>query len=168
MALRKAVLIRISLSMLVGLLIAAAVTEVGFRLEGNTISRSPKTMILVIPKGTSQNVSQGKDIVPIDSINFMVGDTLQVRNQDTVTHSLGPLLIPAGTSASLKLNEAKNLVYTCSFETHQVFGIKVNSALTLSTRIQGFLLAGIPLGLLLMVYSLVVWPIKPKNISPQA
>jgi hypothetical protein len=168
MALRKAVLIRIALSLVAGLLIAAVVTEVGFRLEGNTISRPPKTMILVIPKGTSENVARGMDLLPIKNINFMVGDTLQVRNQDTVTHSLGPLVIPAGTTASIRLDQAKNMVYLCSFETTQVFGLNVHDALTLGTRIEGFLLAGIPLGLLMMVYSLVVWPIKPKDASPQA
>ena len=145
-----------------GILIASVITELGFRVQGNTISRAPKTVILVIPKGTSEKVSQGENLIPSD-YNFMLGDTLQVRNEDGVTHTLGPLVIPAGSSASLRLDQAKNLVYTCSFETTQVFGINVHDALTLGTRIEGFLLAGIPLGAILTVYSLVAWPIKVKE-----
>lgn len=164
MSLRKTILIRISLSMVVGILVASVVTEVGFHLQGNTISRPPKTVTLVIPKGTSAKVAQGENVIPSDMI-FVVGDTLLVRNEDSVTHNLGPMVVLAGSSTSLKLDQAKNLVYTCSFETQKVFGIDVHEALTLSTRIQGFLLAGIPMGLLLAVYSLVAWPLKPKDNS---
>jgi hypothetical protein len=163
---RKAILIRVVLSILVGILVSSVVTEVGFRLEGNTISRAPKTVILVIPNGTSEKVAQGENIIPSD-MAFMIGDTLLVRNEDSVTHTLGPMVVLAGSSASLKLDEAKNLVLTCSFETHKVFGIDVHEGLTLGTRIEGFLLAGIPMGVLLAAYSLVLWPIKSKNNTPK-
>jgi hypothetical protein len=165
MTLRKSILIRILLSMVVGILVASVVTEVGFHLQGNTISRPPKTVTLVIPNGTSAKVAQGENVIPSDMI-FVVGDTLLVRNEDSVTHTLGPMIVPAGSSTSLMLDQAKNLVYTCSFETQKIFGIDVHEALTLSTRIQGFLLAGIPMGLLLALYSLVAWPLKSKNNSP--
>ena len=166
MSLRKTILIRICLSMIVGILVASVVTEVGFHLQGNTISRPPQTVILVIPKGTSAIVAQGENVIPSD-MTFVVGDTLLVRNEDSVTHTLGPMFVQAGSSTSIKLDQAKDLVYTCSFETRKIFGINVQEALTLSTRIQGFLLAGLPMGLLLAVYSLVAWPLKSKNNSPE-
>ena len=162
MTLRKIILIRIVLSMLVGILIASVVTEVGFHLQGKTFSRPPKTVTLVIPEGTTAKLAQGENVIPSD-MTFVVGDTLLVRNEDSVTHTLGPLVILAGSSASLRLDQAKNLVYTCSFETTKIFGIDVHEALTLSTRIQGFLLAGIPMGFLLAAYSLVAWPLKPQK-----
>ena len=165
MTLRKTILIRIFLSMMVGILVASVVTEVGFHLQGNTISRPPKTVTLVIPKGTSAKVAHGENVIPSD-MTFVVGDTLLVRNEDSVTHTLGPIFVLAGSSTRLKLDQAKNQVYTCSFETTKFFGIEVHEALTLSTRIQGFLLAGIPMGLLLAAYSLVAWPLKSKNNSP--
>ena len=167
MSVPKAILVRFTLSMVVGLLVAFVVTEIGFRLEGNTISRAPKTVILVIPNGTSANVAQGLDLIPSD-MAFMLGDTLQIRNQDSVTHSLGPMVIPAGSTASLELNEAKNLAYTCSFETHKVFGIDVHQGLTTGTRIEGILLAGVPLGAMLTVYTFVFWPYKPKKKNQEA
>jgi hypothetical protein len=166
MTLRKTIIIRIFLSMLAGILVASVVTEMGFRLQGNTISRPPRTVILVIPKGTSAKVVQGESVIPSD-MTFVVGDTLLVRNEDNVTHTLGPMIVLAGSSASLKLEQAQNLVYTCSFEPQKVFGLDIHEALTLSTRIQGFLLAGIPMGLLLAVYSLVAWPLKSKNKGPE-
>lgn len=161
-ALRKTIFIRVSLAMVVGILIGSVVTEVGFHLQGKTNSRSPHTVTLVIPNGTSAKVAQGENIIPSNMV-FVVGDTLLVRNEDSVTHNLGPLFVPAGSSTSLKLDQAKNLVYTCSFETTKIFGINVYDALTLGTRIQGYLLAGIPMGFLLSVYSLVAWPLKPKE-----
>lgn len=159
--LRKAIFLRIALTMGVGFLIGAVITEVGFHLQGRTISRAPQTVVLVIPKGTSAQIAQGENVLP-KNINFMVGDTLLVRNEDSVTHSLGPMVVPAGASASLRLDQAKNLVYTCSFQTQKVFGINVHDSLTLGTRIQGWILAGIPLGIILTIYSLVALPLKPK------
>jgi hypothetical protein len=83
-----------------------------------------------------------------------------VSNQDTVAHTFGPLYVPAGSSASLTLDQAENLSYTCSFQPTQAFGLDVHEPLTLSTRLQGILLAGLPMGILLAVYSLVAWPLK--------
>jgi hypothetical protein len=160
--LRKKLLFRMLLCILFGILLAGVGSELAFRLQGENISRSPQTIELFIPAGTAEKVAQGESILPA-SQTFVVGDTLLVHNQDSTMHNLGPLIIPAGSSASMKLDRAGNLDYTCSFQPTKYYGIDVQSALTLSTRIEASLIAGIPLGILLGVYSLVLIPLKAKE-----
>ena len=150
------------LCILLGILLAGVGSELAFRLQGENISRSPQTIELFIPAGTAEKVAQGESILPA-SQTFVVGDTLLVHNQDSTMHNLGPLVIPAGSSASMKLDQAGNLDYTCSFQPTKYYGIDVQSALTFSTRIEASLIAGIPLGILLGVYSLVLIPLKAKE-----
>jgi hypothetical protein len=163
---RTAILLRILLLVLVGILIAGVYSEVAFRYQGNTTSRPPQTVELVIPAGTSAKVAQGQSVLPQD-MAFVVGDTLVVRNQDSVAHTLGPLYVPPGTSASLTLNQVGNLAYSCSFQPTQYFGLDVQDALTLGTRLEGILIAGVPMGVLMGLYSLIVWPIKRADQTPE-
>jgi hypothetical protein len=163
---RTAILLRILLLVLVGILIAGVYSEVAFRYQGNTTSRPPQTVELVIPAGTSAKVAQGQSVLPQD-MAFVVGDTLVVRNQDSIAHTLGPLYVPPGTSASLTLNQVGNLAYSCSFQPTQYLGLDVQDALTLGTRLEGILIAGVPMGVLMGLYSLIVWPIKRADKTPE-
>lgn len=164
---RKAILVRALTALAVGLLLGGVLSEIGFRFQGNTTSRPPQTVELVIPPGTSDKVAKGESVVPQDMV-IVAGDTLTVRNQDSVAHSLGPLFIPAGSSASLTLSQVGNVAYTCSFEPTSYFGLDVQGALTLGIRIEGILIAGVPLGTLLGLYSLIVWPLKKPGQTPAA
>jgi hypothetical protein len=147
--------------MLAGLLFSAVVSEVAFRSIGNNISRPPQVVELVIPAGTAERVSKGQSILDQGMV-FMVGDTLELINQDSIAHTFGPLFIPPGSSASLILDTPENLAFSCSFEPSQFFGLDVREALTFGTRLQGILLAGVPMGLLLSVYSVIAWPFKKQ------
>jgi hypothetical protein len=148
--------------LLIGIVLAAIGSEVAFRLQGETSSRAPQTIELTIPAGTAAKVARGQSVLPA-SQTFVVGDTLLVHNQDSITHNLGPLVIPSGSSASLKLDQAGNLDYTCSFQPTRYYGLDIQPALTLGIRLQASLVAGIPLGVLLGVYSLVLIPITPEE-----
>jgi hypothetical protein len=152
--------------LVIGLVAAAIISEVTFRLQGETTSRDPKTILLVIPAGTATKVAQGQSVIPAGQ-TFMVGDTLQVKNEDSVTQTLGPLVIPPGTSASMKLDQVGSLSYTCSFQPTKYYGIEVQQGLTFGMRLEATLLAGLPLGVLLGVYSLVIKPLKPKTNTPK-
>jgi len=166
MSLRKDLILRMFFFVLIGVVAAAIFSEVTFRLQGNSTSRDPKTILLVIPPGTAAKVAQGQGVLPAGQV-FVVGDTLQVKNEDSVTQTLGPLVIPPGASASMKLNQIGSLSYTCSFQPKKYYGIEVQPALTFWMRLEASLLAGLPLGVLLGVYSLVVKPLKPKAVTPQ-
>lgn len=167
MSLRKDLILRMLLFIVIGVVAATIFSEVTFRLQGDTTSRDPKTFLLVIPAGAAAKVAQGQSVLPAGQV-FVVGDTLQVKNEDSVTQTLGPLVIPPGSSASMKLNQAGSLSYTCSFQPTKIYGIEVQEGISFGMRLEASLLAGLPLGVLLGVYSLVVKPLKPKAKVPQS
>jgi hypothetical protein len=162
MKIEKGFFWRIFGSMVVGVIFAGLVSEVAFRGLNNTSSRAPQTVQLVIPAGTSEKVASGQ-VDLAQGMVFVVGDTLVLSNQDTVAHTLGPLFVPPGSSARMLLDKPENLAFACSFNSSKYFGLDVREALTLSTRLSGILLAGIPMGLLFSVYSVIVWPLKSKK-----
>jgi hypothetical protein len=161
---RKTVLIRFLICIAAGILVAIPLNEVGFLIQGNTTSRPARTVVLDIPAGTATEVAQGTGVLPQNMV-FVLGDTLVVNNRDSVAHTLGPLFIPPGSTASLKLNRTGNLTYLCTFQPTKYQGLDVQDALTLATRIEGILIAGIPLGVLVALYSLILRPIK-KAAAP--
>jgi hypothetical protein len=167
MSVRKALIYRMLLFLAIGLIAAAIFSEVTYRLQADTTSRDPTTVQLVIPAGTAARVAQGQSVIPAGQ-TFMVGDTLQVKNEDSVTQTLGPLVIPPGATASMKLDQVGSLSYTCSFQPTKYYGIEVLQGLTFGMRLEASLLAGLPLGVLLGVYSLVAFPLKPgkKETKP--
>lgn len=153
---------RIIFSLLLGLVIGVILNEVTFLFLRDT-ARAPKVVELVIPNGTAERVARGETPPTIpDSMKFVIGDTLLVKNEDVADHELGPLWIPAGTSASLLLDTVQAHSYTCSFQPGKYFGLDVHEALTFGTRVYGILYSGIPLGGLIALYALVM-PVKKKE-----
>jgi hypothetical protein len=153
----KAILI----SMLLGVLIAGAMSEISYQVLKRE-NREPQDVNLVIPAGTAERVARGEvpPTIPED-LSFVVGDVLVVVNDDNVDHQLGPLWIPPGTSASLPLNIEQKFAFECSFQPTKYLGLDVREPVTLGTRLTGILFAGFPLGALFAVYSILV--IKPKD-----
>lgn len=156
---------RILFSILLGLLVAAVTIEISYQVLKRE-NREPQQIQLVIPAGTAQDVASGQvpPSIPED-MTFVVGDTLVVVNHDEVDHQLGPLWIPAGTSASLKLDTEENYILECSFQPAKVFGMDVLQPVTLGTRLTGILFAGFPLGALFAVYSILLGSDKKKEKS---
>ena len=157
---RKRIVARLLVCLAAGILAAGIISEISFRTQDN-LSRPPQRVELVIPPGTAQEASQGVALLP-EAMTFVAGDVLVVRNQDSTAHTLGELYIPAGSTATLSLDRPENLLVTCSFMPGRTFGLDVREALTLGTRLTGILLAGLPMGILVALYSLVAWPLKPK------
>ena len=156
---------RIVISMLIGIVLGVAISEFSFIFQHET-ARPPQDVILNIPAGTAEKVARGEQppSIPEDMV-FVVGDTLVVVNEDNVDHKLGQLWIPANSSARLALNEEQNMAFECSFQPGNYFGLDVRQALTMGTRIYGSLYAGIPLGIMIALYSFVV-PEKKKEHAP--
>jgi len=154
---------RIVFSFLLGLTIAAIMTEASYFFLKKE-NREPSIIELVIPAGTSELLRAGE--TPLDiprDMRFVVGDTLTVINQDGESHQLGPLWIPANSSASLKLETEENLVVECSFQTGSYMGITVQEPVTWRTRMSGIFFAGFPLGMIFAVYSGLVGVQKKKE-----
>ena len=156
---------RILVSMLIGIALGLVISEISFIFLQET-ARPPEEIVLTIPAGTAEKVARGEQppSIPQDMV-FVVGDTLVVKNDDHVDHKLGELWIPANSSAQLSLNEEQNMAFECSFQAGNYFGLDVRQSLTLGTRIYGVLYAGIPLGILIAVYSFVIPVKKIENAS---
>jgi hypothetical protein len=155
------------ISLLIGLAIGAAISEVTFIFLRET-ARPPETIILTIPPGTAESVARGEQMPSLpDNMTFVVGDSLVVRNQDSVDHQLGPLWIPSGAEANLRLGTVESLAYECSFQTSSYMGIDVREPVTLGTRVYGIFYAGLPLGILIALYSIII-PAKKDKKTPSA
>ena len=151
--------------MLLGIVIGALLSEVSFVFLQET-ARPPQEIVLTIPAGTAEQVARGEQppSIPKDMI-FVVGDTLVMTNEDSVDHKLGELWIPANSTAQLSLDEEQNMAFECSFQAGNYFGLDVRQSLTWGTRLYGVLYAGLPLGILIALYSFVV-PTQKKESAP--
>jgi len=160
---RYFVIKRIFLSVVLGLLLGALVSEVPFLFLRDT-ARMPRQIVLTIPAGTAAEVARGEQPPSIpQNMTFVVGDRLFVKNDDSVDHKLGPLWIPANSSAQLSLDQEESLAYECSFQPGNYFGLDVREPLTPSTRIYGIIYVGLPMAILIALYSFVIAPKKNEN-----
>jgi hypothetical protein len=151
--------LRSLVGIVVGLFFAAIISEGSFLLMSNKQSamREPERVNLVIPYGTSEQVKEGvyNRSLPTD-MTFVQGDILVVKNEDLVTHQLGPIVLPAQTSGVLEMTQASENRYDCSFQPTNTMGIKVLPRLDSNSRVQGLLAIALPTGMMLAVYSYMI------------
>jgi hypothetical protein len=149
---------------LVSLVLVWAVSEGAYLLQKDKSDRAPRQIELVIPKGTAASISAGQPVPSIpEEMVFVVGDTLVVRNNDVSDHQLGPLWVPAGTSASLMMEQANRYAYTCSFQASKFLGLTVKQPTTLRTRLSALGVAVPATTAFLFVYSILIWPLQPRQ-----
>jgi hypothetical protein len=161
---RYFVIKKILLSIVLGLLLGALVSEVPFLFLRDT-ARMPRQIVLTIPAGTADEVARGEQPPSIpQNMTFVVGDRLLVENDDSVDHKLGPLWIPANSSAQLSLDQEENLAYECSFQPGNYFGLDVREPLTSGTRIYGIMYVALPMAILIALYSFGMPPKKKENV----
>src|SRR5512134_781520 len=162
---RSFVIKRLLISIVLGLLIGVTVSEVPFLFLQES-ARAPREILLTIPAGTAEQVARGEQPPSIpENMNFVVGDRLVVRNEDAVDHKLGPLWIPAKSSAQLALDREESLAYECSFQPGKYFGLDVREPLTTSTRLYGIVYVALPMAILIALYSFIFTP-KKKEDAP--
>ena len=158
---RAVIIRRVLISMFVGIVLGAVISEMSFHFLNDGQTRPPKTVELVIPKGTAMRVARGQQDASLpNSMNFVVGDTLVVRNYDVAVHQLGPLLVPPGTSATMNLGNATGYHLLCSFEPSKYLQLTVLPPLTIWTRVVGILEIGLNVGFLIAVYAVFALPGK--------
>src|SRR3990172_6984593 len=88
---------RLLLCLAIGMLLGLAVYPATQLFLGDLAERPPQAIELTIPAGTAERVAAGEASPSIPSgLEFVVGDTLVVHNQDSVSHELGPIWVPAG------------------------------------------------------------------------
>ncbi|WP_299028528.1 hypothetical protein [uncultured Thermanaerothrix sp.] len=166
-AMAKAVLVRLGITFLLSLLVGILVGEGAYWLLRGESENVPRTIEIVIPLGTAAQISMGGPGPTLPPMVFTEGDILVVRNEDSVSHQLGPLWIPSGSAASLNLDRPSAYSMACSFQTSQILGIDVRPRIRPVDRIQGILAVMIPTWMLMWVYSLVAVPL-PEKVAPSS
>lgn len=155
---------RLLVIVVISLLFSIIYNEGSFLLQKEQYDRAPKTVQLVIPAGTAEQIEAGENPPSIPSeMIFVVGDVLEVKNEDFTSHQLGPVWVPAGATSRLVMEQASSFVYSCSFQTSRYLGIDVRQATTIGTRLAGLALVTPTTAALFYLYSLLIFPIKPKK-----
>lgn len=165
MNMTKAVLLRIGISLIIGVVGGWLISEASYQSMKDPNRRDEARQIeIVIPEGTAERVSAGEENLSLpETMTFVEGDLLIVRNQDTVSHQLGPVWVPAQSSGVLELITASTYSYACSFQVDQVMGINVLPRLTLGMRVTGALMIGLPSWVMIALYSFLIFPIKKQQ-----
>ena len=114
---------RFIISFLISLAFVVLLSEVSFQFQKDKVARAPDIIELVIPSGTADRIAQGEPVPSIPAeMDFLTGDVLTVVNSDNVDHQLGPVWVPPGTSASLRLDQAEKFANSCSFQPRGILG----------------------------------------------
>jgi hypothetical protein len=157
-------IVRLLVITLISFVAMVIITEGAYLLQRDETDRAPKTIQLVIPAGASQQASEGEivDVLPEDTV-FVIGDVLEVVNQDSTEHQLGPIWVPAGSTGRIVLEEANKFSYSCSFTPSRYLGLDVRKPTTMMTRLTGLSISVPTTAAFLFIYSFLVYPIKPKS-----
>jgi hypothetical protein len=157
-------LIRLGIVLVISAAASFAFNEAMYLLQREDTDRAPKTIQLVIPEGTASKIAAGETVTQIpEEMVFVTGDVLEVKNEDSVPHELGPIWVPPNSTGSLVMEKAEKLAYTCSFRNDNYLGLDVRQPTTLATRMTGVFLAAPTVAVLMFVYSLVYWPVGGKK-----
>lgn len=155
----KSFLLRSAIGILIGMIFGFIISEVTYNLTPNKqdATRPPQTFNLVIPYGTADQVKEGigNNSLPT-RMDLVAGDVLMVKNEDKVAHQMGPLFIPPGTSSALKLDNASDYSYECSFNPTKKLGLNVQPRLDNGMRLEGIMTIGLPTGMMLALYSYLI------------
>ncbi len=155
-------LVRLLITAVISILIVAAISEGAYLLQKEKSDRPPQTVQLIIPAGTSDRVASGEAEPSIpEKMIFVMGDVLEVRNDDSTSHQLGPVWVPPGATGRLELADPNKYSYSCSFAPSKVLGLDVRQPTTLSTRLTALGVAVPPTMAFLFIYGVLVFPIKP-------
>jgi hypothetical protein len=158
MSLWSSLRFRVLASILVGAGLGLLLGEGVALLSDDPTNRPAHEIELLIPPGTSVLVAAGNPEPSIpQGLRLATGDSLVVRNLDTVSHQLGPMWVPAGTTARLVFPHTIAGQYTCSFNPQGYLGIQVETRLTPLERFAFLLVASLPFVTLLPLVTVFHW-----------
>lgn len=157
--------VRILLSLVASIFFGFLISEGSFILLNKNEPAENQDFVLIIPQGTAARVAKGLSVPTIpENLVFYEGDRIIVKNEDIVSHQLGPIWVPAGASGILDLGTQREFTVNCSFQPSQKLGLDVRPKTNSSIRIQGILAISLPSSVLLFLFSIVLAPIS--NVKP--
>ena len=149
---------RIIVPVVIGLGLAILMSEGAVLLMDDPTTRPLQVTELVIPPGTADRVANGEAAPSIpEGLRLATGDTLVVRNEDGVSHQLGPMWVPAGATGRLVFPRSTTGKYVCSFTPAGYFGIQVDVRLTALERLVYVLISAVPFAAVLTLASVFLW-----------
>ncbi len=161
-------LLRIGLSLLVSFGMGFLISEGSFYILNQGKPPQNKDFVLEIPLGTAERIEEGLSVPSIpENMVFYEGDRIIVKNDDNVSHQLGPVWVPAGSSGTLDLGEQQKYSISCSFQPNKSLGLDIRQKTNSATRAQGVLAIGLPSSVLLFLFSIVLKPIESVSENGQ-
>lgn len=134
--------------LLAGLAFAAGISAASWFALRDAPGRGPGPVELTIPPGTYERIRSGAALSPIPStLELVQGDTLIVRNADSVQHRIGLFTVPPGGVTSIPLTRASSQSFVCSFHPAGVIGLNVKARSSPWTIVWPTLLLGVPFGI---------------------
>lgn len=162
----KAILQRVLISLGIALVLGLIISEGSFFLQRTQLDRMPDQFELLVPTGTAERIQAGLPVPSLpDNMTFVEGDVILVKNEDSVSHQLGPIWVPAGSTGKLTLEKPNSYTLTCSFQPSQRLGLEVRPRVTGEIRVQGLLAVAAPTSVLVMLYLVVLKPLPKADRS---
>lgn len=115
---------------------------------------SARTVVLDVPRGTAAAVARGErpSVIP-STLLLRRGDTLAIRNEDVVAHSIGLLMIAPGTTARIPVDAGllDGPPLLCSIHPSGALSISALARPGIEMTVLPTLLAGVPTAMCLLV-----------------
>lgn len=111
--------------------------------------REPEVVEIVIPPGATSGIEAGVNVLQIPrSLSLVAGDELVVRNEDRVTHVVGPLAVAPGATARTVVRTPLAGSFLCTVHPSGRIAFEVQPrGFELRLTVLPTLLIGLPLGL---------------------
>ena len=164
----RAAMVRLGITFVICMVFAFVVAEISYQTVKNKYERAPRTIEILIPPGTAEQIANGQPGPAMPDMRFSEGDQISVRNMDSVSHQLGPLWVPANSSSVLTLDRPSSYSLSCTFQASQKLDIEVVARAKASDRVLGILSIGLPTWLLVWLYTLIAIPMPPNPTQPAA
>ena len=120
---RRRQLLRASLVALAVALLTVAATSCG---GASGDGSSPRVYDIVVPLGTQDRILRGETVSIMPTrLEFKVGDTLRIRNDDEVAQTVGPYRVQAGTQFELKYNTPGQYGGVCTLSSDSRYEIVI-------------------------------------------
>lgn len=86
-----------------------------------------RTHTFVVPAGTGERLDRGEnvEIVP-RTLEVKVGDSLVIRNEDSRTHTVGPVVVRAGETAEQNFTRPGVVEGECTVHPEDKFTIRIS------------------------------------------
>lgn len=112
-------------------------------------TRRPETVEIVIPPGTAVGLEAGVNVLRLPrTLSLVSGDELVVRNEDRVTHYVGPTAVPPGQTVRTVVQPSLAGSFFCTVHPSGTLSFEVQPrGLDLRLTVLPTALIGVPLGL---------------------